>query len=85
MPTGRARGRPLVDEEAQHPEYVEDDLIEKLTEFIETTLAEKLASQETQCLEDYLKQDGGSKSTVDAWAELYKREHAEFAQCGNER
>jgi len=63
------------------PEYVEDDLIEKLTEFIETRLAEKLASQEAQCLEEHLKQDGGSKSTIDAWAELYKREHSEFAQC----
>jgi len=63
------------------PEYVEDDLIEKLAEFIETTLAEKLALQEMQCLEEHLKQDGDSKNIIDAWAELYKREHAEFAQC----
>lgn len=61
------------------PEYVEDDLLEKLTEFIEVTVADGLASQETQQLEKYLDNTGGD--TVSQWAKLYRDEHAEFAQC----
>lgn len=61
------------------PEYVEDDLVEKLTEFIEVTVANKLASQETQQLKKYL--DNGAGDPVSKWAMLYRNEHAEFAQC----
>ena len=61
------------------PEYVEDDLVEKLTGFIETTVNTKLASQGTQKLERYL--DNSSGDPVSKWAKLYKDEHAEFAQC----
>ena len=61
------------------PEYVEDDLVEKLTEFIEATVNTKLASQEAQKLERYL--DKSSGDTASKWAKLYRDEHAEFAQC----
>lgn len=61
------------------PEYVEDDLVEKLTEFIEVTVADRLASRETLQLEKYLDNSGGD--TVSKWANLYKDEHAEFAHC----
>lgn len=61
------------------PEYVEDDLVEKLAEFIEVTVTNKLALQETQLLEKYLDSNGGDP--VSKWTKLYKDEHAEFAQC----
>lgn len=61
------------------PEYVEDDLIEKLTEFIETTVNNRQASQEMQKLERYL--DSSAGDTVTRWAQLYREEHAEFAHC----
>ena len=61
------------------PEYVEDDLVEKLTEFIEVTVTNKLASQETQHLKEYL--DSSDENAVNKWAKLYREEHAEFAQC----
>lgn len=62
------------------PEYVEDDLVEKLREFIEVTVNNKLASQETQKLERYLNSNDDGES-ASKWAKLYRDEHAEFAQC----
>lgn len=61
------------------PEYVEDDLVEKLTEFIEETVTNRLASRDTQHLERYL--DNSGDDPASQWAKLYKDEHAEFAQC----
>lgn len=61
------------------PEYVEDDLVEKLRDFIEVTVTQNFASQETQQLEKYLNNSSGD--TVNEWAKLYRDEHAEFAQC----